>query len=148
MDGATDNQLSVAERTHQLRVIARRVIRNCRRIIFLMPKDVMPETIAICRLIRDAWMGKEAGKKYAYEININVIGSILQNDCDHPGLSKDIQQQVRQTRKNSLDKDEGACRKVAKELEDFHTDLEICVEKEFPTYAFERSKKIWQFWKN
>lgn len=67
------------------------------------------------------------------------IGSILQNDCDHPGLSADIQQQLRQSRQKIIDNDENSCDTTAAELEGFHSDLEACVEKEFPTYAIERS---------
>lgn len=138
-DGGTANQISVAERTHQLRVIARRVLSNCRKVIFLMPENVMPETVEACKAIRDAWTGKAPGKKYAYEIKINAIGSILQNDCDHPGLSADMQQQLRQSRQKIIDNDENSCDRAAAELEELHANLETCVEKEFPTYARERS---------
>jgi hypothetical protein len=57
-DGVTENQISFAERTYQLRLIARRVLSNCRKVIFLMPENVMPETVEACRSIRDAWTGK------------------------------------------------------------------------------------------
>lgn len=145
-DGATENQISVAERTHQLRLIARRVLSNCRRVIFLMPENVMPETVEACKAIRDAWTGKAPGKKYAYEIKINAIGSILQNDCDHPALTEDVQQQLRQSRQSIIDNDEKSCDATAVELQELHANLETRVEKEFPTYARERSlieNNIW-----
>ncbi|HEV3251136.1 MAG TPA: hypothetical protein VGZ71_09310 [Puia sp.] len=138
-DGGTENRMSVEERTHQLRLIARRMLNNCRKVIFLMPKNVMPETVKACMAIKDAWTSKEAGKKYAYEIKINAIGSILQNDYDHPGLSVDAQQQLRQSRQKICDHDEKSCDATSAELGKFQTDLEACVEEEFPTYAWERS---------
>jgi hypothetical protein len=140
-DGATEGQISVAERTHQLRLIARRMLTNCRKVIFLMPKNVMPETVEMCRSIRNAWTSKKSGKKYAYEIKINAIGSLLQNDCDHSGLSMDAQQQFRQSRQKICDNDEKSCDAIAAELGKFHSDLETCVEEEFPTYASEKCGK-------
>lgn len=145
-DGATENQISIAERTHQLRLITRRVLNNCRKVIFLMPENVMPETVEACKAIKNAWTGKAPGKKYAYEIKINAIGSILQNECDHLGVTEDVQQQFRQSRQNIIDNDEKSCDRTAAELEELHTNLETRVEKEFPTYARERSlieKNIW-----
>lgn len=137
-DGKAEGQISVAERTHQLRLIARRMLTNCRKVIFLMPRNVMPETVEVCRSIRDAWTSKEPGKKYAYEVKINTIGSLLQNDCDHPGLSPDAQQKFRQSRQKISDNDEKSCDMIAAELGKFHSDLETRVEKEFPTYASEK----------
>ncbi|MBS0649545.1 MAG: hypothetical protein JSR93_00135 [Verrucomicrobia bacterium] len=140
-DSEVENEMSVAERTQQLRLIARKMLNNCRRVIFLMPKNVMPETVKVCRSIRDAWTLKESGKKHAYEIKISAIGSILQNDCDHPGFSGDAQQQMQQSRQKNCDYEIKLCDAIAAELEKFHADLEACVEKEFPTYALEGSKE-------
>ncbi len=136
-DGGTDNQMSVAERTHQLRLMAQRMLGNCRRVIFLMPKTVMPKAVETCKTIRNTWDSKEPGKKLAYELKINAIGSILQNDCDHPGLSINAQQQLRQSRQKICDNDAKSCDAIAAELGKFHSDLETCVEEEFPTYAGE-----------
>lgn len=132
MDSETENQLSVAKRTHQLRLISRRLLNNCRKVIFLVPKNVMPKTIEVCRTIRDVLNGKEPGKKYAYEIKINAIQSILQNDCDQ-------RQSLRESRQKIIDNDEKSCDATAAELRDFLTDLETHVEMEFPTYAWKKS---------
>lgn len=44
-DGENEDEISIAERTYQLYLIALRVIRNCRRIVFLTPQGLMPKTI-------------------------------------------------------------------------------------------------------
>lgn len=137
-DSKAENQMSVAERAYQLRVIARRMLNNCRKVIFLMPKNVMPETVKACKAIRDTWTSKEPGKKHAYEIKINAIASILQDDCDRSEFPMAAQQQLSQSRQKIWDDDEKLCEAIARELEKFHTDLEACAEEEFPTFAWER----------
>lgn len=132
-DGTNENQISIAERTHQLRLIARRVLCNCRKVIFLLPENVMPETVKACKAIRDVWIEKAPGMKYAYELKISAIGSILQNECDRLGLPTDLQ-------------DKKLCDTASAEIEQLHRDLETCVEMEFPTYAGEKSSHELKRW--
>lgn len=134
-DSEAEDQMSVAERTHQLRLIARRILRNCRKVIFLTPKSFMPETVEVCKAIVDAWMSKKPGQKHTYVIKINHIGSILQAECDRRGLSSEEQKQVRALHKESCAAAEKACDVVAGELEKFQDDLEARVAEEFPTHA-------------
>ena len=126
-DGERDDEKSIAARTHQLYVIALRIIRNSRKIIFLTPEGMMPKTVIVCRKIRDALQSKTPGQKRYFELNIGNIATILQRDL-RPGS----QEQMRE---------ENQCDQFATELENFQMDFEFRVQEEFPTYAKEERRK-------
>ena len=115
-DGENEDEISVAERTHQLYTIALRVIRNSRRIIFLTPRGLMPKTIKACELIKDSFLFNNPGEKRSFDIKIGSIGTILQHSGNLPHAEK-------------------SCDEFVIELEQYQSALECCVQEEFPTCA-------------
>ena len=127
-DGEKEGEMSIAERTHQLHQIAMRIVDNCRRIIFLTPEGMIPETLAVCKQIRDSFLEKKAGQRRYFEIRIGNIGTILQRDNQR--VSKPTQNE------------EQGCDDFVGKLEKFQVELETRVQEEFPTCALDNGHFI------
>lgn len=71
-------QMSFAQRGHQFRIIGQRIIRNCRKIIFLTPNGCLPYTLEICKKIKFFLAEKESGDSNTrLDFMINILQASL-----------------------------------------------------------------------
>jgi hypothetical protein len=77
-------KMSFAQRGHQFQMIGYRIIRNCRKMLFLTPKGHLPEVWKICGDIKKFLCSKEApdSKTYLDRSVIALIGSLSREDID------------------------------------------------------------------
>ena len=80
----TGLDMSYAQRTHQFYLVGLRIIKNCRKIIFLTPCTSLPKTLKICKELKNFLSSREEGKKTHLDFMTTTLISYL------GGQSKDI----------------------------------------------------------
>ena len=104
--------MSYAQRGHQFRKFGHRIIRNCRKIIFLIPKEHMPQVLAICANINRFLCSKKSLNSKTYldstiDYLIICLGSKAINNND-------------------------SINDFAKKLREFHNELDEKIQEELP----------------
>lgn len=122
-DSFKEGEMSYAQRTYQFHLIGLRVINNCRKIIYLTPKKNLPETLKICKKIKESLSFQEKDKKTHLDLMITTLSSYLSRNETY--TSPDI-------------KGKEACKKFQDELLEFYQQLDLQIEKELP-YLSEKS---------
>jgi hypothetical protein len=110
-DGDGLNTMSFAQRGHQFRMVGYRIVRNCRRIMFLTPNGSLLKTLKTCREIKDfLYKKRTSDSKTHLDFMINSLTSYLGGKTsDSAGLHK-----------------------FSKEVQKFHDKLDNYIEEELP----------------
>ena len=118
------HSMSIAQRGQQFFLFGLRIVDNCRQIVFLAKSDELPETIALCKRIKDILFSLEQGKTTKLQKIVIDIQTYLKSTISNPnGHSESCST-------NILEED--------KEMFlDFYKKLDETVEKELP-YLDER----------
>lgn len=87
-DGDGINTMSYAQRGHQFQLIGYKIIRNCRRIIFLTPKKHLPVVVKTCTEIVNFLCQKKSpdSKQHLDTMITNLISHL---DPENKGYHKD-----------------------------------------------------------
>ena len=109
----TGLDMSYAQRTHQFYLVGLRIIKNCRKIIFLTPCTSLPETLKMCKELKNFLSSREEGKKTHLDFMTTTLTSYL------GGQSKDM-------RTGDL------CTQFHTKLQLFQDTLDSQIEKELP----------------
>jgi hypothetical protein len=86
VDGDALLKLSYAQRVHQFRIIGHKLIRNCRRMVYLTPKGHLPNVLMRCSEIKNFLCHKEfLDSKTYFDLMIgcllNYMAATNEKDC-------------------------------------------------------------------
>ncbi len=112
-DEKSKAKMSVAQRAFQFYSIGRKIINNCRKVIFLSGRDHLPKTVALCKQIKLYLLKQEPGKKRHLDFMIQTLVSSLDDE-------------------QNLVADKGLFRTYQEEFLQFHNELDAIVEAELP----------------
>ncbi|MDR3551116.1 MAG: hypothetical protein P4L31_06915 [Candidatus Babeliales bacterium] len=81
-DGDGTNTMSYAQRSHQFRMVGHRIIKNCRKIVFLTPKEHLPNVLEICVELNSFLCSKKTpDSKTYFDLMINILMYELNPEC-------------------------------------------------------------------
>lgn len=119
-DGDGIITMSYAQRGHQFRVIGYRIIRNCRQVIFLTPKEHLPQVLESCKAINNFLCSKSPESKIYLDIMVdNLISYMYAVD-----------------RKMNIDSD---IKDFDKNIRTLHDNLDQVIQDELPYLANDRN---------
>lgn len=120
-DGVDASKMSYAQRGHQFRLIGHRIIRNCSKMIFLTPEAYLPQTLEVCRNIKNFLCSKKTpNSKSNLDVQIGTLINVL--SPQDPGIVPG----------NIINSWRCEVKEFAEKINQFHGALEIAIEKELP----------------
>lgn len=124
-DGLRDGEMSYAQRGFQFHQIGLRIISNCRKIVYITPKQNLPETLKICKNLKEFLNSQEEGKKTHLDFMITNLTSYLSRNESNTSPDKEGRD---------------LCDQFQKDLAKFFRELDAQVEKELPYLAEDNPK--------
>ncbi len=106
-------KMSFAQRGYQFRLIGYRLIRNCRKIIFLTPKSHLPRVLEICRDITKYFAGRKSPTSKSH---LDYMITRMESNLSSPEVV-----------------DGSEMKEWKEQFRQFHDSLEAAIEKEFPS---------------
>lgn len=116
-DGSKEGEMSYAQRGYQFRLIGLRIISNCRKIVYITPKKNLPETLKICKELKEFLSSQEEGKKAHLDFMITNLTSYLSRNESNTSPDRE---------------GKNLCDQFQEMLAKFFRELDAQIEKELP----------------
>lgn len=134
-DGDGINTMSYAQRAHYFRMIGNKLIKNCRKIIYLTQNAHLPTVLNTCREIKDYLLFKKIPDQKSYlDYMIGVLNNSMSSKTKN---NAEIKIQNKKTINAFVEK-----------LRAFHDKLDNAIEAELPYLATAEKKYKIQYWLN
>lgn len=116
-----EGKVSFAKRSYDFFRVGRFIIRDCRKIMFIVPNGKLPKILDTCREIKNHLLFKEEGKKSNLEqIQLSLMNVVAENTLGTSNYPKEIELD-----KQKLDA-------LREKITSFYERLEDAIEEELP----------------